>query len=59
MSASNIVGRDIEAYKSVIEAKNETKDITPNKLTSSSEQPYTDLIKWPLLKSTKTYSHAS
>ena len=59
MSVGNRVGRNIEAAESEIEATIETKAITPNKLTSSSEQPFTDIIKWPLLKSTETYSHAS
>ena len=59
MSVSNRVVRNIEAAKYEIEATIETKSIIQNKLTSYSEQPSTDIIKWPLLKSTGEYSHAS
>ena len=59
MSVRNRVGRNIEAAELEIEATIETKAIIPNKLTSYSEKPSTDIIKSPLLKSTETYSHAS
>ena len=46
-------------YEKFISFDMKLSDITSNKPSSYYEQPYSDLIKWPLIKSPRKSSHES